>query len=120
MLIKNCNLISMAEEREKYEPGVDILVEGGRISRIGKNLETPEDAEVIDAGGKIVMPGLINTHAHIAMSIFRETLDGYTLQDWLTQKIWPMEDRMTADDIYWVSLLSFVEMVSTGTVMAND
>ena len=120
MLIKNCNLISMAEGREKYEPGVDILVEGGRISRIGKNLETPEDAEVIDAGGKIVMPGLINTHAHIAMSIFRETLDGYTLQDWLTQKIWPMEDRMTADDIYWASLLSFVEMVSTGTVMAND
>ncbi len=105
MLIKNCNLISMAEGREKYEPGVDILVEGGRILRIGKNLETPEDAEVIDAGGKIVMPGLINTHAHIAMSIFRETLDGYTLQDWLTKKIWPMEDRMTADDIYWASLL---------------
>lgn len=71
---------------------------------------------MIDAGGKIVMPGLINTHAHIAMSIFRETLDGYTLQDWLTKKIWPMEDRMTADDIYWASLLSFVEMVSTETV----
>jgi 5-methylthioadenosine/S-adenosylhomocysteine deaminase len=54
------------------------------------------------------------------MSIFRETLDGYTLQDWLNKKIWPMEAKMTADDVYWASLLSFVEMVSAGTVMAND
>lgn len=120
MLIKNCNLISMAEGREKYEPGVDILIEGNKISEIGEGLEVPESAEVIDAGGKIVMPGLINTHAHIAMSIFRETLDGYTLQDWLTKKIWPMEDKLTPEDIYTASLLSFVEMASTGTVMAND
>ncbi len=120
MLIKNCNLISMAEGREKYEPGVDILIEGNKISKIGEGLEVPEGAEVIDAGGKIVMPGLINTHAHIAMSIFRETLDGYTLQDWLTKKIWPMEDKLTPEDIYTASLLSFVEMASTGTVIAND
>jgi len=120
MLIKNCNLISMAEGREKYEPGVDILIDGSKIARIGKGLEAPEGAEIIDAGGKIVMPGLINTHAHIAMSIFRETLDGYTLQDWLTKKIWPMENKLTPEDIYTASLLSFVEMASTGTVMAND
>jgi 5-methylthioadenosine/S-adenosylhomocysteine deaminase len=110
----------MAEGREKYEPGVDILIEGNKISKIGEGLEVPEGAEVIDAGGKIVMPGLINTHAHIAMSIFRETLDGYTLQDWLTKKIWPMEDKLTPEDIYTASLLSFVEMASTGTVIAND
>ena len=86
MLIKNCNLISMAEAREKFEPGVDILIENGKISKIGKGLKADGD-EVIDAAGKIVMPGFINTHAHIAMSIFRETLDGYTLQDWLEKKI---------------------------------
>ncbi len=118
-LIRNCNLISMAEGREKYEPGVDILIVDGKIAEIGARLEAG-DAEVIDAGGKICMPGFINTHTHVAMSIFRETLDGYTLQDWLTKKIWPMEDKLTAEDIYTASLLSFVEMASTGTVMAND
>ena len=119
MLIKNCNLISMAEAREKYESGIDILIEDGKIKKIGKNLEVT-DAEVIDADGKIVMPGCINTHSHIAMSIFRETLDGYSLQDWLEKKIWPMEDKLTPEDIYTASLLSFSEMVKTGTVMAND
>lgn len=119
LLIKNCNLISMAEAREKLEPGMDILIEDKKIKQIGKNLEAA-GSEVIDADGKIVMPGFINTHSHIAMSIFRETLDGYSLQDWLEKKIWPMEDKLTPEDIHDASLLSFVEMVKTGTVMTND
>lgn len=45
--------------------------------------------------GKVVLPGLINAHAHLPMSIFRDTLEGYTLQNWLTQKIWPAEDKLT-------------------------
>ncbi len=70
--------------------------------------------------GKVVMPGLINTHAHVPMSIFRETVDGYITQDWLEKKIWPMEDKMTKQDIYHASLLSFVEMIKTGTTTIND
>lgn len=66
------------------------------------------------------MPGLINTHSHIPMSIFRETLDGYNLQDWLTKKIWPMEDKLTEEDIYYASYLSFIEMIKTGTTTVND
>lgn len=119
ILIKNCNLISMAEGREKYEPGMDILVVDGKIATIGRDL-AQDGVEAIEANGKIVMPGFINTHTHLGMSIFRETLDGYTLQDWLNKKIFPMEDRMTDEDMYFASLLSFVEMVCTGTVMAQD
>ena len=66
------------------------------------------------------MPGFINLHSHLSMSIFRETLDGYILQDWLTEKIWPMEDKLTNEDIYYASLLSCIEMISTGTTYAND
>lgn len=66
------------------------------------------------------MPGIINTHAHVPMSIFRETVDGYSLQEWLTQKIWPMEDKLTEEDIYDASLLSFIEMIKTGTTTIND
>ena len=119
ILIKNCNLISMSENREKYEPNMDILIEDNKIKRIEKNIN--EDCEkVINASEKVVMPGLINTHSHISMSIFRETVDGLKTQDWLTQKIWPMEDQLTNEDIYYATMLSCIEMIETGCTCIND
>ena len=120
ILIKNCNLISMDEKKEKYEENMDIYISNGKIIKIARNIDVEKDTKIIDAKGKICMPGLINTHAHLSMSIFRETLDGYTLQDWLNKKIWPMEDKLTREDIYYASLLSWIEMISTGTTFAND
>ncbi len=139
--IKNCTLLSMEEDREKVEYNMDILIDGTKIIQIGKNIfgninkeninigdtnnkeaksKDLENIEIIDATGRIVMPGLINTHAHVPMSIFRETLDGYNLQDWLSKKIWPMEDKLTKEDIYYASYLSFIEMIKTGTTTIND
>ena len=120
ILIRNCNLISMSEGREKFEEDMCIYIENGKITEIEKDITPRRGAYIIDAEGKICMPGLINTHAHLAMSIFRETLDGYTLQNWLTEKIWPMEDKLTEEDIYYASLLSCLEMISTGCTTAND
>ena len=118
--IKNSTLISMDEKREKVEYNMDILIEDNKIVSIGKNLGVENNVKYIDAENKIVMPGLINTHAHVPMSIFRETLDGYNLQDWLTKKIWPMEDKLTKEDIFYASYLSFLEMIKTGTTTIND
>lgn len=118
--IKNANIISMDETRPKIEENMDILIEDGKIQTIGKNIETEENSKVIYAKGKIVMPGMINTHAHVPMSIFRETVDGYSLQEWLNQKIWPMEDKLTNEDIEIASTLSFIEMIKTGTTTIND
>ena len=120
IIIKNATLISMDENREKVEENVDILINNDKIERIEKNIEFINNAKVIEATGKIVLPGLINTHAHVPMSIFRETIDGYNLQDWLTKKIWPMEDKLTRDDIYYASYLSFIEMIKTGCTTIND
>lgn len=120
ILIKNATLISMDEKREKIEKNVDIKIECNKITQIGQNLEQNKIDKIIDATNKIVMPGLINTHAHIPMSIFRETVDGYSLQDWLSKKIWPMEDKLTNEDIYNASMLSFIEMIKTGTTTIND
>ena len=89
-LIKNATLISMSNKREKIEENIDIRIEKNKIKEIGKKLNLDGIDKVIDATGKVVMPGLINTHAHVPMSIFRETVDGYSLQEWLTKKIWPM------------------------------
>jgi len=110
----------MSDKREKYEKNIDIYISDGKIKNIGKNLQKSGSIKYIEAKGKICMPGLINLHTHLSMSIFRETLDGYTLQDWLTEKIWPMEDKLTNEDIYYASLLSCIEMISTGTTTAND
>lgn len=119
ILIKNANVISMDEKRPKWEKDTDILIEDTRIKKMGRGISENSN-KVIDASGKIVMPGLINTHSHVPMSIFRETVDGYMTQDWLEKKIWPMEDKMSKEDIYDASLLSFIEMIKTGTTTIND
>ena len=122
ILIKNATLISMDENREQVEKNMDILIENNTISRIGKNIliNLNNDTKIIDATNKVVMPGLINTHAHVPMSIFRETVDGYNLQDWLGKKIEPMEDQLTKEDIYYASLLSYIEMIENGCTTIND
>ena len=120
ILIKNANVISMSKRREKYEENIDILINNNIIEKIEKNIQVETDVKIIDATGKIVMPGLINTHAHISMSIFRETLDGYGLQQWLEEKIWPMEDKLTNEDIYYATYLSCIEMIKTGCTTIND
>ena len=118
--IKNGTLISMSNSREKIEKNIDILIEDNKIVKMERNINTDETMKVIDATNKVIMPGLINTHAHLPMSIFRETIDGYTLQDWLTKKIWPMEDKLTEEDIYYASYLSNIEMIKGGTTTIND
>lgn len=119
ILIKNATLITMDSNSDEIQENKDILIEEDTIKQIAQNIQD-KDAMLIDATNKIVMPGLINTHAHIAMSVFRETLDGYSLQDWLQEKIWPMEDKLTNEDVYDASMLSCIEMIKTGTTTIND
>lgn len=119
ILIRNGNLISMSDMRPKIEIGVDVLIEDGKIVRIDKDIDENVN-KVIDASGKVVMPGLINAHSHIGMSIFRETVDGLTTQEWLEKRIFPMEDKLEKEDFYWATLLSSIEMISTGCTTVND
>lgn len=121
ILIKNCNLIAMDEDREKYQENIDVLIDDKVITRIDRNIEIEDnEIKVIKANGKILMPGFINTHAHLAMSLFKETSDGYKLQDWLKRIAWPTESKMTEEDVYYLSLLSCIEMIKTGTTTVND
>ena len=120
ILIKNCNLISMDDSRPKLENDIDILIVENKIEKIEKNITEKNVDKIIDAKNQYVLPGFINTHAHIGMSIFRETVDGLKLQDWLSKKIWPIEDKLTSEDIYQSSLHSCIEMIKTGTTTVND
>lgn len=118
ILIKNGLLISMDSKKEPYTYE-DIVIEDNRIIYIGNNYQEKID-EIIDATGKIVMPGLINCHTHLGMSLFRATNDDYSLDEWLKNYIWPIEDKMTEEDMYYATLLSLIEMVKTGTTCFND
>lgn len=119
ILIKNVSLISMSESREKVEHDIDIEIRDGKIFNIGKNLSC-HDAMVIDGNGKVIIPGFINTHAHIPMSLFRNSVDGLKLEDWLSNFIWPIEDRLTDEEIYSATLLSAIEMVENGITTVHD
>ena len=119
MLIKNGNVIIFENNDVKVKK-LDIKIECNIIEKIENNLIPDEGEKVIDATGKVVMPGLINTHAHIAMSIFRSTFEGCDLYTWLNQKIWPIEAKLTEEQVYNASMLSILEMISTGTTCVND
>ena len=93
-LIRNCTLVSMSQKRPQIEKNIDILIENDIISKIAKNINEKNIDKIIDAKENVIMPGLINCHCHVAMSIFRETVDGYITQDWLTEKIWPKEAKL--------------------------
>ena len=97
----------------------DILIEDNIIKDIEKDIGTEVD-EKINAKNMLIMPGLVNTHTHLAMSIFRGYKDDRKLMDWLENAIFPVEDKLQPDDIYWNSYLSCLEMIKSGTTTCND
>lgn len=119
LLIKNGKVL-LFENNDITIKKKDILVQNGKIVKVEEKIEEVENVKIIDAKNHIVMPGLINTHAHIPMSVFRETTEGCKLYEWLNEKIWPREDKLTKEDVYWASMLSYYEMISTGTTTIND
>jgi len=102
----------------------DIFIdEAGCIAGIGDGVleQHKADAEfLLDGDGAIALPGLVNTHTHAAMTLLRGYADDMILQDWLTQKIWPLEAHLTGEDVYWGTKLACLEMIRTGTVAFND
>lgn len=100
-----------------------MVVENDRIVHLGADLPeqfTTEGAEIIDGKGLFFIPGLVNTHGHAAMSLLRGYGDDLALQTWLQEKMWPMEGKFTASDVYWGTALSVVEMLKGGTTTFVD
>lgn len=102
----------------------DIFVnDDGTIGAVGAVVQKDRRGEadlIIDGNGAIALPGLVNTHTHAAMSLLRGYADDMILQDWLSQKIWPLEAHLTPPDVYWGTRLTCLEMIRTGTTAFND
>ena len=119
MIIKNGKVV-LFEENDVNVKKIDIKVRKNIIEKIAEVIEPEKEEKTIDATNKVIMPGLINTHAHIAMSIFRGTFEGCNLYKWLNEKIWPVEAKLTEKQVYDATMLSIIEMISTGTTCVND
>lgn len=99
-----------------------VVIEGDSIIDLGSTDEIKRKYpryEKIDARGRVVMPGLINTHQHMAMSLLRGYADDYPLKEWLERWVWPVERHMTGYDIYVGSLLTAIESIMSGTTTIN-
>ncbi len=119
----NGPILIIGDDNRVIENGY-LLVEDGLISKFGAwDITTeviPEDVEVIDLKGNLLMPGLINSHNHVAMTLFRGLGDDMALMDWLNNCIFPVEKNLTRDWVEWGTKLGCIEMIRSGTTMVND
>ena len=116
ILFKNVNL----PEYYGYTGTVNVLVKDKVIAYIGKYVPTDVDVRVIEGNGNLLLPAFYNTHCHSAMTLFRGYGDDLPLQRWLNERIFPAEDRLTSESVYYGSMVAIAEMIRNGTVSFSD
>ncbi len=122
ILIEGIDILT-ADPTSEYIKDADIGIEDGIISHITASGQMPPEFRVdkrLSGRKKLAMPGLVNAHTHCGMTAMRNTADDLPLQKWLFDKIFPVEEKMTDEDVYWSSLLSAAEMIRSGTTAFAD
>jgi len=117
--ITNCTLLTVDEQDAFYEHG-SMVVSGSRILRVGDAARIAPEGTVVDMGGRLVMPGLVNTHTHSHSSLFKNQADDLRLMDWLNKAMWPMEARLNAERARAATSLSCLEYISSGITTYAD
>ncbi|WP_067259184.1 amidohydrolase family protein [Methanobrevibacter cuticularis] len=97
-----------------------VLIENDRIAEISSEISSSDVNKIIDGENKILMPGLINTHNHISMNLFRGIADDIPLETWLKDNIWPLEAGLNGKYCYAGAILAAIEMIKSGTTTFND
>lgn len=122
LAIVNCTaLIDTSAGRARFAPDTTITIDQGRFVSIDTHPErAPAAREVIDARGMVAMPGLINTHCHAAMTLFRGAAEDVAVTNWFNDYIWPMEVNVGERDVYLGTLLATAEMIECGVTTFAD
>ena len=118
IIIKNGYILTMDSAQDDIKRGV-VVIENGIITQVSESTDEIANT-VIDAKGGVVMPGLVNTHTHAGMTLFRGYADDLTLSDWLENHIWPAEAQLTDNDLYIGTKLACLEMIRSGTTAFVD
>jgi 5-methylthioadenosine/S-adenosylhomocysteine deaminase len=122
LLISGCDILQVSSGEVSILTGQDIAVDGTRITQIVStgSLSSQSFSKVIHAGGMLAVPGLINTHAHVPMALFRGLVEDVTVEAWFNDYIWPLESNLTDEDVYWGALLGIAEMIEAGVTTVAD
>lgn len=120
--IHNCDVLLFEDKGIKISTNQDICIHGSRIVSV-----EPSDpnsmvrtGKVVEADGLLAIPGLINTHAHVPMVLFRGLAEDVPISSWFNDYIWPLESNLTEEDVYWGVLLGFAEMIEAGVTSVAD
>jgi len=123
LFVKGGTVVTMDAEFRVIEDGA-VAIEGDRIAAVGRRVDlepSSHAAKTIDASGTLVLPGMINGHAHAAMSLFRGVAEDHSLDDWLQKYIFPAEARnVTEDFVLWGTRLGVLEMLRGGITTYAD
>ncbi|NGM83686.1 5'-deoxyadenosine deaminase [Paenibacillus sp. 7124] len=118
ILIKNAEIITMNKQEEILRG--DIRIKDDLIAEIGSGLVPLPEETVIDATGRTVIPGFVQTHIHLCQTLFRGKADDLELMDWLRKRIWPLEAAHDGESLYYSAMLGIGELISSGTTTIVD
>ncbi|MCR5761119.1 MAG: 8-oxoguanine deaminase [Sphaerochaetaceae bacterium] len=120
VLLKNIYVL-LTDTAKETQRGVDLLIEGTKVKKIGENLTAPQGCRVIDASSLVVVPGFVNTHHHFYQTLTRNlpAVQDAKLFDWLVYlyEVWKYVDE---EAVYWSSLLAMSELLKTGCTATTD
>lgn len=118
ILIKNAEILTFDNDNRRIKNGY-LSLNNGVLEAMDEGEAGIIADEIIDAKNCVVMPGIVNAHTHMPMSLFRGYEDDASLMQWLSA-VWKVEDKLTADDVYWLTLHSAIELSECGVTLAND
>ena len=123
LVIHNGTIVTVNDVFEIIPNGL-ICIKAGKLKRVealAESQSVPSAAESIDAGGGVIMPGLVNTHTHLPMTLFRGLADDLPLDIWLNEHIFPVERaHINPERVRWSALLACAEMLLSGTTTCCD
>jgi len=119
ILLKDFTLLPTPDGPEE---GVSLIIEEERIAQVGDSSGVEEASfdRVIEGRGKLVMPGLVDAHTHLAMVLFRGYADDLPLRAWLEGAIWPAERNLRPEEVYWAAMLGCAELLRSGVTAFAD
>jgi 5-methylthioadenosine/S-adenosylhomocysteine deaminase len=113
--------VALTVENARFEgEAVGLRCAEGKIAALGAEVTAQPGDEAIDAGGAHLVPPLVNGHTHAAMTLFRGSGGDLPLMPWLEERIWPIEAKLEAEDVYRGARLACAEMIRSGTTRFWD
>ncbi|MBK9944661.1 MAG: amidohydrolase [Kouleothrix sp.] len=121
LLIQRCILLDPGAAGDP-PAAHDLAIQGQRIAAVqpAGSIAAAAAHELIDGAGMAALPGLINTHAHAAMVLFRGAAEDVPVEAWFNEYIWPMETNLTPEDVYWGAMLAAAELIESGVTTVAD